>query len=95
MKEAEGTLRVDEQLRNWADAGRARRDAEDAVRIGQAWRQLAPHHRELLRMVYVWRADREAICRRLKIPRRPWQRYELELAAAKDALAQMLRGTSQ
>ena len=90
MNEADGMLRLDERLRNWASADRAWSDAPDAARIKEACRRLGPHHRELLRMVYVWRASREVICRRLKIPHRPWQKYELEVAAARSALARLL-----
>ena len=85
------TLRsIDARLDNWASASRGPHDPVDAVRIEQAWQRLATRHRDLLRMVYLWRAGREVVCRRLRIPRYPWCRYELELASAKRALAGLL-----
>ncbi|CAG4895358.1 hypothetical protein [Paraburkholderia saeva] len=90
MSKTDGALRLDERLRNWANADKAWSDAADAARVEAAWRRLATHHQELLRMAYVWRADRGVICRRLKIPQRPWYRYELEVAQAKAALDRLL-----
>ena len=90
MNEVDGMLRLDERLRNWASADRAWSDAADAALIEEAWGSLEPHHRELLRMVYVWRSNRGVICRRMKIPGWPRQKYELEVAAAKSALARLL-----
>jgi hypothetical protein len=80
----------DARLDNWANAGRGSYDPLDAARIERAWQSLATHQRDLLRMVYLWRAGREVVCRRLKIPRNPWCRYEFELASAKRALASLL-----
>lgn len=90
MKEADGALRIDERLRNWAYADRPWSDSVDAARVEQAWQRLAPRHRELLRMVYVWRANRCVICRRLKISGWPPQKYDLEVAAAKFELSRLL-----
>ncbi|MFM0079018.1 hypothetical protein P0D72_09030 [Paraburkholderia sediminicola] len=90
MSKTDGALRLDERLRNWANADKAWSDAADAACVDAAWHRLATHHRELLRMVYVWRADRGVICRRLKIPQRPWCRYELEVTQAKAALVRLL-----
>ncbi|MGF6921695.1 hypothetical protein [Paraburkholderia sp. 40] len=81
---------LDARLDNWASASRGPYDPADAVRIEEAWRRLATPQRDLLRMVYLWRAGREVICRRLRIPRYPWCRFELELACAKQALAGLL-----
>jgi hypothetical protein len=81
---------LDARLDNWANASRGPHDPADAVRIEEAWRRLATRQRDLLRMVYLWRAGREVICRRLSIPRYPWCRFELELASAKQALANSL-----
>ncbi|WP_153141900.1 hypothetical protein [Paraburkholderia agricolaris] len=81
---------LDARLDNWANATRGSYDAIDAGRIERAWQRLAAHQRDLLRMVYLWRAGREVVCRRLKIPRNPWCRYEVELASAKQALASVL-----
>jgi hypothetical protein len=91
MSKTDGALRLDERLRNWANADKAWSDGADAARVEAAWRRLATHHQELLRMAYVWRADRGVICRRLKIPQRPWYRYELEVTQAKAALDRFLR----
>jgi len=41
-------------------------------------------------MMYVWGANREVICRRLKIPRRPITVLELKLVAAKVAIEKIL-----
>ena len=81
---------LDARLDNWASAGRGPYDPVDAGHIECAWRRLAVRHRDLLRMVYLWRAGREVICRRLGIPRYPWRGYELELSSAKQALAGLL-----
>ncbi|MFL9989333.1 hypothetical protein [Paraburkholderia sediminicola] len=85
---------LDARLDNWASSGRGPYDPVDAERVEHAWQRLAPRQRDLLRMVYLWRAGREVICRRLKIPRYPWRRYELELAEAKRALARLLGAKS-
>jgi hypothetical protein len=90
MSETDGALRLDERLRNWANADKVWSDAADAARVDAAWRRLATHHQELLRMAYVWRAGRGVICRRLKIPQWPWYRYEIEVTQAKAALARLL-----
>jgi hypothetical protein len=44
----------------------------------------------MLRMVYLWHANREVVCRRLRIPRHPPHLFELELATARSALARAL-----
>jgi hypothetical protein len=90
MHEQPALRSLDARLDNWASAGRGPYDPGDAVRIEDAWRRLATRQRDLLRMVYLWRAGREVICRRLRISRYPWCRYELELASAKRALASLL-----
>jgi hypothetical protein len=81
---------LDSRLDNWANARRGRYDPVDAAKIEAAWRYLEPRHKDLLRMVYLWHAGREVVCRRLKIPRHPGSHYELELASAKQALARLL-----
>ncbi|CAN7694025.1 hypothetical protein [Paraburkholderia terricola] len=83
------------RLENWGNASRGAYDPVDAARITKAWRTLHPRHRDLLRMVYLWHAPREVVCRRLRIPRRPAQCLELELAAARTALARVLDGWTQ
>ncbi|AXL53636.1 hypothetical protein DSC91_007155 [Paraburkholderia caffeinilytica] len=90
MSNTDGAIRLDERLRNWANADKAWSDAADAACVDAALRRLSSHHQELLRMAYVWRADRGVICRRLKIPQRPWCRYELEVTQAKAELARLL-----
>ncbi|MBB2931999.1 hypothetical protein [Paraburkholderia silvatlantica] len=81
---------LESRLDNWANAARGPHDPIDAVKIEAAWRCLEPHYKELLRMVYLWRAGREVVCRRLKIARHPRSRYDLELASARRALARLL-----
>nr|WP_206380625.1 hypothetical protein [Burkholderia multivorans] len=81
---------LESRLDNWANASRGPHDPTDAARIEEAWRCLEPRHKELLRMVFMWHAGREVVCRRLKIPRHPRSRYELELVSAKQALARLL-----
>jgi len=81
---------LESRLDNWANAARGPHDPADAATIEAAWRCLEPGHKELLRMVYLWRAGREVVCRRLRIPRHPRSRYELELASARHALARLL-----
>jgi hypothetical protein len=82
--------RIDARLRNWGSKRELGQDLADAARVELAWRQLVPLHRELLRMVYVWGANREVICRRLKVPRLPTTILELELAAAQRAIEKIL-----
>lgn len=41
-------------------------------------------------MIYLWHASREVVCRRLKIARNPRQHFDLELHAARSALARAL-----
>jgi hypothetical protein len=94
MHEQPGLPSLDARLDNWASAGRGPYDPVDAAQIEQAWRRLATRPHDLLRMVYLWRAGREVTCRRLRIPRHPWCRYELELASAKRALASLLTENS-
>ncbi|SEA60200.1 hypothetical protein [Paraburkholderia sartisoli] len=78
------------RLENWGNASRGAYDPVDAARVTNAWLTLHPRHREMLRMVYLWQAGREVVCRRLRIPRWPAQRFDLELAAARSALGQAL-----
>lgn len=93
MRDRPASLSLDARLDNWASAGRGPYDPADALQIDAAWRRLATRQRELLRMMYLWRAGREVVCRRLRIPRHPWSRFELELASAKQALARSLTET--
>jgi len=84
-----------QRLENWGNASRGAYDPVDAARITKAWQTLHIRHRDMLRMVYLWHAPREVVCRRLHIPRRPAQCFELELAAARAALARALEGASR
>ena len=83
------------RLENWGNASRGAYDPVDAERITKAWRTLHVRHRDILRMVFLWHARREVVCRRLRIPQHPAQRFELELAAALAALARALDGGNQ
>ena len=83
------------RLENWGNTSRGAYDPVDAARITKAWETLHPRHRDMLRMVYLWHADQEVVCRRLRIPRRPAQRFALELAAARAALARALKTAKQ
>lgn len=81
---------LESRLDNWANAPRGAHDPIDAAKIEAAWMRLDPRHKDLLRMVYLWHAGREVVCRRLKIPRHPSSRYELELASARQTLTRLL-----
>ncbi|CAB5283773.1 hypothetical protein IST455A_05787 [Burkholderia multivorans] len=81
---------LESRLDNWGNAARGPYDPIDAAKIEAAWRCLEPRHKELLRMVYLWHAGREVVCRRLRIPRHPRSRYDLELVLARRALARAL-----
>lgn len=83
------------RLENWGNASRGAYDPVDAAHVTNAWMTLHPRHRKMLRMVYLWHAGREVVCRRLRIPRWPAQRFDLELEAARSALAQALAGGNQ
>lgn len=65
-----------------AASGTERLDAGDAVLVEQAWKSLAPKHRELLRWHYIRQASPGFICRRMGIKPRPTSVYDLELARA-------------
>ncbi|WP_438391689.1 hypothetical protein [Caballeronia sp. DA-9] len=84
------TFSLEERLRNWGSERRGLYDPVDARLVDAAWRRLPVRHRELLQMVYLWKAGREVVCRRLKIRRHPAQVFELEVAAAKAALKKIV-----
>jgi hypothetical protein len=90
MGNSHAALSLESRLDNWGNAARGLHDSIDAAKIEAAWRRLEPRHKELLRMVYLWHAGREVVCRRLRIPRHPRHRYDLELASARQALARLL-----
>lgn len=66
-------------------------DLREYELITKAWRRLAVPYRDMVKMVYVWRASREVICRRLRIKRSPASFYDLELAAAQRAMIAAVR----
>lgn len=84
---------IEERLLNWGRNRRSIYDPDDGLRVDAAWRRLDPRHRELLRMIYVWKAGREVACRRLKIRRHPPHFFELEFAGAKSAIEKLLEDT--
>lgn len=90
VKHDEQSPSLDERLRNWGQSNRGAYDPSDAERVTRAWRTLQPRHREVLRMVYLWHASREVVCRRLKIVRHPRHLFDFELRAARSALARAL-----
>lgn len=66
-------------------------DLREYELITKAWRRLTVPHRDMMKMVYVWRANREIICRRLRIKRSPASFYDVALAAAKHAMIVEIR----
>lgn len=85
---------LDARLRNWGNSRRGAYDPVDAGELTRAWKGLHPRHRDILRMVYLWHAPHEVVCRRMHIPRRPASLLELELAAARQALAAALNAVT-
>ena len=80
-----------ERLTNWANVSSGHRgDVKDAALIDAAWRRIGPQHQMLLRMHYIWHANRAFICRRLNIRHRPWHVFEDELEQAKTEVADAL-----
>lgn len=73
-----------------AQAGVERLDAADAALVEQAWKALAPKHRELLRWHHVRNANPAMICRRMGIKPRPTSIFDLELARAEAEIARVL-----
>ncbi|WP_175004337.1 hypothetical protein [Burkholderia lata] len=90
MKSDKPPPSLDERLRNWGQSNRGAHDLVDAEYVTRAWRTLTSRNRDLLRMVYLWHASREVVCRRLKIARHPRQHFDLELQTARSALARAL-----
>lgn len=88
---------IESRLLRW---GRISRSGPDGLNandlceyelITKAWRRLIVPHRDMIKMVYVWRAHREIVCRRLHIARSPTSIYDLALAAARLALIAEIR----
>ena len=67
-----------------------RLDVDDARLVEQAWKALAPKHRELLRWHHVRSANPAMICRRMGIKPRPTSIFDLELARAEAEIARVL-----
>lgn len=103
MRELRDAIRSDDdnsiesRLLRW---GRISRSGSDGLNahdlreyelIAKAWRRLIVPHRDMIKMVYVWRAHREVVCRRLRIKRSPASIYDLELAAARRAMITEIR----
>jgi hypothetical protein len=88
---------IESRLLRWGRISRSGSDglnADDLCEyelITKAWRRLAAPHREMIKMIYVWRANREIICRRLHIRRSPASFYDLALTAAKRAMIVEIR----
>lgn len=71
-------------------SGAERLDGDDAALVEQAWKALAPKHRELLRWHYIRQGNPAVICRRLGIKPRPTSIFDLELARAEAEIARVL-----
>lgn len=88
---------IESRLLRWGRISRAgpdglsTSDLHEYELITRAWRRLTVPHRDMIKMVYVWRANREVICRRLSIRRTPPTFYDLELAAARRAMMVEIR----
>ncbi|PLZ00410.1 hypothetical protein CY652_21325 [Burkholderia sp. WAC0059] len=88
---------VESRLLRWGRISRAGSDGlspsdlREYELITRAWRRLAVPYRDMIKMVYVWRANREVICRRLRIRRSPATFYDLELGAARRAMIAEIR----
>ncbi|MBU9576280.1 hypothetical protein KTE35_27960 [Burkholderia multivorans] len=88
---------MESRLLRWGRVSRAGPDGlspsdlREYELITKAWRRLAVPYRDMIKMVYVWRANREVICRRLHIRRSPTTFYDLELAAARRAMIAEIR----
>lgn len=97
IRSGDHTDSIESRLLRW---GRISRSGPDGLNthdlreyelITKAWRRLAVPHRDMIKMVYVWRAHREIVCRRLRLARFPASIYDLALAAARRALIAEIR----
>lgn len=88
---------IENRLLRWGRISRSGPDGLSAQElreyelITKAWRRLFVPHREMIVMVYVWRAHREIVCRRLKIKRSPVSIYDLALSTARRAFVAEIR----
>lgn len=67
-------------------ASQAKLDFEDAAVINRAWLKLGVRHKLLLRDFYAFGRPPTVICRDLSIKHWPASHWKRELAAAQDAL---------
>ena len=65
-------------------------DRRDAQLVTDAWKQLDPFDRDMLRMYYIWRAPHAVICRRLDIRPVPYSVFELRLASSRRQISAIL-----
>lgn len=97
LRGSDHTNSIESRLLRWGRISRSGSDGLNADDLREhelittAWRHLAVPHRDMIKMVYVWRANREVICRRLRIKRSPASFYDLELAAAKRVMVAAIR----
>lgn len=86
------TESIESRLLRWGRISRSGPDglSADDLReyelITKAWRRLFLPHRDMIKMVYIWRAHREIVCRRVRIARSPAVIYDLALMTARRAL---------
>jgi hypothetical protein len=77
----------------WSGHGAGQQiDPADAALVEQAWKTLAPQHKELLRWHYIRNAAPGMICRRLGIKPRPTTIFDIELKRAETAIEAALAG---
>ena len=97
VRSGDHTDSIESRLLRWGRISRSgpdglsTHDLREYELITRAWRRLAVTHRDMIKMVYVWRAQREIVCRRLRIKRSPSSIYDLELAAARRAMIAEIR----
>jgi hypothetical protein len=91
------TYSIESRLLRWGRVSRSgsdglgTNDLREYELITKAWRRLAVPYRDMIKMIYVWRAHREIVCRRLRIARSPLSVYDLALAAARRAFIAEIR----
>lgn len=65
-------------------------DERDAEEVERAWARLLPFDKEVLRMHYILRMDPRVICRKLRIPHRPSNTFQMALAHGRREIAKVL-----